>query len=367
MPTADELLSADAVASLTGCLRKEEPGRSWDSVEHSVDGFDAKGLGERVRAAQGALLVDLPSDYVATAHIVRGVLRDDAFSGWMIWPVSEAVAVRAVESEGERDFEDGLALLAELTGRLTGEFALRTFLNADLDRTLRTVLSWTTHEDEHVRRLASEGTRPRLPWARRVAELMQRPAATLPILEALHCDESEYVRRSVANHLNDISRLDPGLAVETASGWLQPGDERSSRLVKRALRTLVKDADPDALALFGFTPPRDIEVDGLRLSPSAVAIGEVLHFEAELTNVGSAPCDLAIDYVVHHRKANGQLSPKVFKLTTRRLAPGERLELARKHSFKRITTRRYHPGRHTIELQVNGVRYGLAEFELVED
>jgi 3-methyladenine DNA glycosylase AlkC len=367
MPTADELLDAAVVARLAACLGEAERGRDWPTLERSPAGFASQGLGERVRAVQAALLADLPPDYAASAALVRRALREQAFTGWMIWPVSEALASRALESDGERDFEDGLELLAELTGRLTGEFALRGFLAADLDRALQTVLTWTTHEDEHVRRLASEGTRPRLPWARRVPTLTSQPAATLPILDALHRDESEYVRRSVANHLNDLSRADPALAVETATRWLRDDDPASLQLVKRAMRTLVKEADPGALALFGFAPPRHIEVNGLRLSASELAVGETLGFEAAIANAGSAPVDLAIDYVVHHRKANGDLTPKVFKLTTKRLGPGERVELVRKHSFKRITTRRYHPGRHTIELQVNGVRFGLAEFELVGD
>ena len=283
----------------------------------------------------------------------------------MIWPVSEAVATRAVDSDGDGDFETGLALLAELTRRLTGEFALRRFLAADLDRTLRAALTWTAHPDQHVRRLASEGTRPRLPWGKRVPALTARPGATLPILEALHRDESEYVRRSVGNHLNDISRLDPALAVKTAAGWLRDGDPRTARLVKRALRTLIKDADPDALALFGFEPPRQISVDGIHLAPTTVAVGETLAFEATIANDGPDPVELMVDYVVHHRKATGELSPKVFKLTTGKLAPGERLVLSRRHSFRPITTRRYHPGPQAIELQVNGVRYGRAEFTLV--
>jgi 3-methyladenine DNA glycosylase AlkC len=367
MPTADELLGAPVVASLVAQLTAADGRRRWAAVTDSAEGFSGKGLGERVQAVRGGLVADLPAGYPAAEKIVRKALRDRDFSGWMIWPVSEALAELAVASEGEGDFEAGLALLAELTGRLTGEFALRRFLAADLDRSLRTVLTWTTHPDEHVRRLASEGTRPRLPWAKRVPALTARPGATLPILEALHRDDSEYVRRSVANHLNDLSRLDPALAVATAAAWLRDDDPQGARLVKRALRTLVKDADPDALALFGFAPPRQITVDGIHLDPTTVAVGEVLGFEATIANQGPDPVELMVDYVVHHRKGNGELSPKVFKLTSQRLGPGERLALSRRHSFKPITTRRYHAGPQAIELQVNGARFGRAEFELVTD
>jgi 3-methyladenine DNA glycosylase AlkC len=367
MPTADELLGAGVVGRLVAQLATADGRRRWTAVTASTAEFEGQGLGERVQAVKAGLLADLPPSYRATEKIVGKSLRHPDFSGWMIWPVSEALAERAVDSEDAGDFEAGLALLAALTGRLTGEFALRRFLATDLDRSLRTVLTWTTHPDDHVRRLASEGTRPRLPWAKRVPALTARPAATLPILEALHRDGSEYVRRSVANHLNDISRLDPTLAVATATAWLDDGDPQTARLVKRALRTLVKGADPDALALFGFAPPRQISVDGIDLDPSTVAVGGALGFTATIANDGPDPVELMVDYVVHHRKANGELSPKVFKLTTRRLEPGGRLAISRRHSFKPISTRRYHPGPHGIELQVNGARFGRAEFELVAD
>ncbi|MGE0067885.1 MAG: DNA alkylation repair protein [Solirubrobacterales bacterium] len=364
MPTADELLGAAVVEDLVAQLAAADRRRNWATVAASSGDFAGQGLGERVQAVKVGLLTDLPAGFPAAARVIRKALRDPALSGWMIWPLSEAIAERAADSEGE-DFETGLALLAELTGRLTCEFALRRFLNADLDRTLATVLTWTAHRDEHVRRLASEGTRPRLPWAKRVPALTARPAATLPILEALHRDGSEYVRRSVANHLNDVSRLDPALALATAAAWLREEDPQSTRLVKRALRTLVKEADQGALALFGFAPARQISVDGIHLEPTTVAVGGALGFEATIANEGTEPVELMVDYVVHHRKASGELTPKVFKLTTKRLEPGERLTLSRRHSFKPITTRRYHPGPHAIELQVNGARHGRADFELV--
>ena len=364
MPTADELLSAATVAELGELMRAADGRRRWRALGASTASFPEQSLSERARAVAAALLEDLPPDYAGTARVVRRALREEAFAGWMTWPVGEAVAARALASAGPADFEDGLELLAELTPRLSSEFAIRAFLRADLERSLRAISTWTGAADEHVRRLASEGTRPRLPWARRVPELFERPAATLPILDALHRDEAEYVRRSVANHLNDLSRLDPTLAVATARRWLREEDPDSVRLVKRGLRTLVKEADPDALALFGFAPVPGLLVEGPLLGTEAVAVGEELGFAATIVNPGTEPCELAIDYVVGHRKANGEIRPKVFKLTTRRLQPGERLEISRRHSFRPITTRRYHSGPHTLELQVNGVRYGPAGFEL---
>lgn len=288
----------------------------------------------------------------------------------MTWPVTEAVATLATAGPATpAQFDDGLALLAELTPRLTSEFALRTFLGADLDRTLAAAEGWTTHPDEHVRRLASEGTRQRLPWARRVPALTARPEATIAVLDQLYQDDSEYVRRSVANHLNDLSRADADLAVRTAARWsASPRPEapkETARLVRHALRTLIKQGNPQALALLGFTAPTQLQVSGPSLDGGAVVVGGELSFALSVANPGPEPVRVAIDYVVHYRKANSSLAPRVFKLTTRTLAPGERIDVVRRHSFAPISTRRHYPGEHAVELQVNGTGFGRTEFQLV--
>ncbi|MFC0628118.1 DNA alkylation repair protein [Kribbella deserti] len=341
MPTAEEMLSTPAVAALGEIL-----------AAPTVAAVDLRGatFSERGRLVRDALLTDLPGEYDEFDRAIRKALADDAFTGWMIWPVTEALAVRAVDANA---LDAGLALLAELTGRLTGEFALRTFLAADVDRTLATALEWTTHPDEHVRRLATEGTRSRLPWARQVPALLEKPR-TLAILDALRSDSSAYVRRSVANHLNDLSRDHPTAAVSLASRWAEPGDERSGWIIRHGLRTLVKKGDPGALGLLGFAPPVGVEVIGPTLSKSEIDFGGELTFEATVTNTSAEPVRLAVDYVIHHQKANGKLAPKVFKLTVRELLPGASAVLQKRHSFRPISTRRYYPGPHAVELQVNG-------------
>lgn len=235
-------------------------------------------------------------------------------------------------------------------------------MDANLDRTLQAALTWTSHEDEHVRRLATEGTRPFLPWARRVKALTARPDATVPILDALYRDESEYVRRSVANHLNDLSRTDPTLVVTTARRWTEAPDDNTPRLVRHALRTLVKKGDPDALALLGFAPPDGVTVHDLTVTPTNVVSGGELTFRFELASTSEQA--VAVDYVLHHVRANGTRSPKVFKLTTRTLAPGSPAVLTRSHSFRPISTRRYYPGEHVLEIQVNGSTLARTVFNL---
>ncbi|MGC1420079.1 MAG: hypothetical protein WA786_08175 [Acidimicrobiales bacterium] len=366
MPTADELLSASEIAKLSRSLRGVAPDVTWRSLKNSVKGFDELGLSERVLVVRDGLLADLPVSYMQSAKIFRAALKDPSFRGWMVWPVGEAVAERAINSTKDRDFDDGLALLAQLTERFTSEFAIRNFLNADPQRTLEAAFGWAHNASEAVRRLASEGTRPRLPWAKQVPAFRTQPAAAIGILDVLYTDESETVRRSVANHLNDISRADPNLAVRTATRWLDDPSGTTPQLVRHAMRTLIKQAYPGALALMGFSTPKQISIEGPKVERLVVAIGEEITFEGAIINDGLHDARLVIDYVVHFQKANGSMAPKVFKLTTRSLAPGERLTINKRHSFKPISTRRHYAGPHAIELQVNGLRSSRAHFDLVE-
>jgi 3-methyladenine DNA glycosylase AlkC len=366
VPTAEELISVACIERLSELLSQVSSVPSgWRQLRASAAALPALGLSDRARAVRDALLADVPPGFQSLADAIRPALDRPDFTGWMIWPVSEAVATAATTSQDRADFDDGLRLLAKLTPRLTGEFALRTFLNADLDRTLGAVRSWTRHQDASVRRLASEGTRPRLPWAIRVPEISRRPEVTVPVLDRLYRDESDVVRRSVANHLNDISRLDPPLAVGTAARWLADGDKHTGALVRHSMRTLIKQADPSALRLLGFSAAQHLKVTGPDVRTAALADGGELVFEASITNLGPDTERLAIDYVIHYRKANGSTAPKVFKLAIRSLKPGETMEIVRRQSFRPITTRKHYPGKHAIELQVNGTRHGRTEFTLL--
>jgi 3-methyladenine DNA glycosylase AlkC len=365
VPFADELIGDQTAQQLIKAIAAAAPGNRLPSLRTAAKGLTDLSLRERSDLLRDGLLEDLPTGYPEFAAVVRAAAGGALpFAGWLIWPVTGAVAARAVTDGGPAAFDDAMALLAELTGRLTSEFAIRTLLDHDLQRALPIVQTWTASPDEHVRRLASEGTRPFLPWARRVPAILAEPEKTVPILTALYRDDTDYVRRSVANHLNDLSRQNPELVVETAQAWLAQPDAHTRRLVRHALRTLVKNGNPAALALLGFAPAA-VTVTGPVLSTRAVPFGGELEFTATVVNTGPVEAKLAIDYVMHHRKANGTQTAKTFKLTTATLAPGEKLELSRRHSFRAITTRRYHPGAHAVELQLNGVRSERAEFDLL--
>ncbi len=363
MPSADELLGIDQLIKLRSALSRAGVATqaSLEAVEGKISGAT---LRQRADLIGEAVLSDIPGSFSERATTIRQALADNDFRGWLIWPVSEAMSAAALADGSEESFDDGMSLLAELTPRLTCEFALRPMLLTNLDRAMTIVQEWALNSDEHVRRLASEGTRLFLPWGTRVPRLGTAPRTTLPILDSLYRDPSEMVRRSVANHLNDLSREHPEIVIETARRWLDHPDGNTAALVKHALRTLVKRGHPDALAMLGFGASDALLVRGPEIDVSEVAIGSSLSFSVEVENAGDAPLKVAIDYIVHHRKANGGQTAKVFKLATRNLVPGEAVALSRQHSFAVISTRAYYPGEHAIEVQVNGRASGRVSFVL---
>ncbi|MFF7145584.1 DNA alkylation repair protein [Streptomyces nodosus] len=365
MGAMNELIDVDAIRCLVTELETAAPGQRLAKTS-SITSSDLEPLNLRARSdlVEAALLNDLPDDYYAVAAIFRRALASPGFSGWSIWPVTEAVAALALSSDVPAAFDDGLSLLAELTPRLTSEFAIRRFLMADLDRALESVMTWTAHPDAAVRRLASEGTRPFLPWAIRVRSILDTTACTVPILNALHEDESDYVRRSVANHLNDLSRQDPDLVVSLATEWLRDPGRHTRSVVRHGLRTLIKRAHPGALALMGFSASA-LTVSTPRLESKQVQAPGKLAFAFDVTNDGPEPANIAVDYVIHFVKANGSLSDKVFKLAVRELAPGETTRFTKSHVFRPMTTRVHHAGTHALEVQVNGSRSGWTDFTLV--
>lgn len=352
MGTMDELVDDDLVRRLSDAVlaSADTDGRALERARHSVVG---RRLRERVDLVRDALLTDLPGDFDATERTTRRLLEQPDFTGWMIWPASEWVARCALRSGTEHDFDTAMALLAELTVRLSSEFAVRDLLVARPERGLQVMQTWARHPDEHVRRLASEGSRAYLPWARRVPWLLEHPDATGGILDALYRDSSEYVRRSVANHLNDLSRVDPEVVVRLAAQWAARPDGATARVLRHGLRTLVKQGHPDALALVGFTGA-DLGVGAPSLWTRSVPWGGSVTFSATITNRGDAEARVAIDYSIAFQRANGRKRPKTFKLTSRRLAPGQTVVVSKTHSFRPISTRTYYPGEHGVTVQANG-------------
>lgn len=325
-------------------------------------------LKARAQVVADVLHETLPRDPKSRRDVLRAMLNRNAtpdeesgpggISGWGVMPLSMVVG-----QHGVSEFDESLELLREMTKNSSSEFAVRYFLLEDQERALRIMQGWVTDPDQHVRRLVSEGTRPRLPWAMQLPQLIADPSPMLPILLALRDDDEEYVRRSVANHLNDIAKDHPDVVATLAVEWIKDADTNRQRLVRRATRTLIKAGNPIALEAFGLGPPK-IDLESFAISTPTVLFGEALQFSAELRSTAKEEQSLVIDYLVHFRKANGRLVGKVFKWKQITLAAGEVRSLARSHPIRPITTRRYYAGDQGLSLRINGRDFGDLAFVL---
>ena len=281
-------------------------------------------------------------------------------TSWFLMPVA-----RFVEEYGLGHPEVSLDAIAEITKRHTGEYAIRPYLEQHHDVAMARVREWAVDPSANVRRLASEGVRPRLPWARTLSRFVRDPHPVLEVLEPLRSDPSEYVRKSVANNLNDIARDNPEVALDTAERWARESDTAETAwILRHGMRVLVKKGDRRALAMLGVTGGEHIRVRDLRLWPRDLQLGGSVTVRVELENSDSAAHSVAVDYVVHHVRRNGRSIPKVFKLATVDLAAGERRVLEKAHPVREVTTRAYYPGEHVVDIQVNGQALATDRFEL---
>ena len=254
----------------------------------------------------------------------------------------------------------------ELTQRFSAEFSIRPYLEKHREATLTRLEEWTHDESPHVRRLVSEGTRPRLPWASRLRDFQKDPRPVLKLLELLKDDPDLYVRRSVANNLNDIGKDHPSLLVETARRWLVDATEERRWLVNHALRSAVKRAEPAVLEVIGVNQQVDVSVDNVRITPKDARIGDSLEVFAEITNTASVRQRVLADLCIHFVKANGKSAPKVFKLKTFEFDPNERIQLRKTIALSEMTTRKHYAGTHRIEVVLNGHARPLGEFDLAD-
>ncbi|MGP7817941.1 DNA alkylation repair protein [Niallia sp. 01092] len=268
-----------------------------------------------------------------------------------------------VEVYGLEYWEQSLAALEFLTEYSTSEFAVRPFLLQDQESMLQQMQIWAQSDNEHVRRLASEGCRPRLPWGMSIPKLKKDPQTILPILQALKADESLYVRKSVANNLNDISKTHPNLAVELATSWY--GDNTYTNwIVKHACRTLLKKGDSRVLEIFGYNEGESIEMTAVHCEQTQLSIGESMSFSFEVF----APIrkKIRVEYAIDYVKANGNRSRKVFHLSETVLKEEERKLYSKTHSFKDLSTRKHYPGQHTLYIIINGVEKASIDFDVTE-
>ena len=337
----------------------------------ALPGLDALEMKARAMQICNALEATLPADFDEAAALIEATLAPagdswadqgagaHGLAGWILWPVGEFIARR-----GQAEPQRALQALHALTQRFTAEFAIRPFIVQHPALVWATLQRWTQDPSAHVRRLVSEGSRPRLPWGLQLKALVADPSPTEPLLLALQDDPSEYVRRSVANHLNDIAKDHPARVADWLEAHLPGAPAERRALLRHASRTLVKAGDRRVLAAWGLDKPFKGEA-ALSLSRKRLRVGESFEITLALQSSAARAQKLAIDYAVHHVKADGRLTPKVFKGWAFELPAHGQRQLEKRHSMREITTRRYHPGRHVLDVRVNGRVVAEAAFDLL--
>ena len=336
-------------------------------------GYEALELMQRGRRIAEAMHRHLPPVYPEAVDILvasmgsamaldaagEPVANGSGHSAFMYLPHSMFIA-----EHGLAHFEASMRAQHALTQRFTAEFSIRPYLEHHTQATLGQLMLWTADANAHVRRLASEGSRPRLPWAPRLRQFMHDPRPLLPLLERLKDDPSSYVRRSVANHLNDIGKDHPDTLTSIARQWLVDAPEPRQRLVRHALRFAVKRGDADALAALGMGHAVTLDVHQVAIMPAQPRIGAAVNIAFDLHNPKPVTQQVLADLRVFYVKAGGGTGAKVFKLKTLALPAGATQRLSKRLSLAQMTTRVHHPGAHRVELVLNGQAHALGQFEL---
>ena len=345
----------------------------------SLDGFEDLELTARCQHIATAMASHLPDDRGAAIDIlVRSLgpelencdpadaqptgdpeIDDNVMSGFFYMPHGYFLA-----AHGGDHFEKTMWANYEITKRATSEFSIRTPLRDHPERTLEYLNTWAQDDNVHVRRLVSEGTRPRLPWSFRLPAFIEDPTPILPLLETLRDDPVEYVRRSVANNLNDIAKDHPDVVTELAKRWWADGDQNRRRLIRHGLRTLIKAGNLDALDVLGYGPESPARVAAVTIAPKSATIGEHIVLTVTVENPTTAPAGALIDLGIEFVKANGSTSRKVFKGAEWELGPGESRQVNKRISLAQHSTRKHYPGTHGVDIVLNGVTTAAGSFDL---
>ncbi|NDV66768.1 DNA alkylation repair protein [Bacteroides sp. 224] len=270
-----------------------------------------------------------------------------------------------IEQYGLDDYETSVKAIERITQFTSCEFVTHPFIVKYPDAMMAQMLVWSKHEHWGVRRLASEGCRPRLPWAMAIPSLKANPAPILPILENLKNDPARFVRLSVANNLNDIAKDNPEVVVDLVKRWRGESEE-VDWVIKHGCRTLLKQGNPEVMKLFGLGSAKNIQIENLRIATPKVKVGDSLEFSFNLSNNSNKNIKIRLEYALYYQKANGTLSKKVCKISEKDYTANSITRITRKHSFKVVTTRKLHPGLHQVAVIINGSEFDKHDFELVE-
>ena len=334
-------------------------------MRDTLAGYEALELMPRGRHIAKGLRQHLPARYPQALEILLASAAQPSgrtasgLASFLFMPHCFFVA-----EYGLKHFEPSMQAQYELTQRFTAEFSIRPFLIHHPEATLAKLAQWANDPNEHVRRLVSEGSRPRLPWAPRLPAFQADPRPVLALLELLKDDPALYVRRSVANNLNDIGKDNPHLLMDTARRWLQNTTPEREWVVRHALRWAVKQGDPAALRVLGFGMAAQVDIHNASISPKRAAMGGSVTIGFDLRNIKSRAQDVLVDFQVHFVKSSGGTNAKVFKMKSLRLASNETVRLKKKLSLVEMTTRKHYAGTHRVEALVNGKPWVLGSFEL---
>lgn len=337
-------------------------------VREVLDGYEALDLMSRGWKIARTLRRYLPENYPDAIEILIESLgpKLNQTEGQGMAPFLYLPHVCFVAEYGLDHFEVSMLAQYELTQRFTAEFSIRPFLERHAEATLARLEAWAKDPSPHVRRLVSEGTRPRLPWAPRLREFQKDPRPVLALLELLKDDPELYVRRSVANNLNDIGKDHPAQLVETARRWMNNATNERRWLVGHALRSALKRPEPGALEVMGFGEEARVSVGNIHITPQCASIGGAVEIAFEVTNTDSRRQRILVDFRIHFVKANGKTSPRVFKLKTVDLGPREAIQVGKSVSLADMTTRKHYAGRHEVDAVLNGHATPLGTFELAQ-
>lgn len=361
-PLLKDFIDRAAVVPIVVAVAGATRGVDADAIVAGIfdESWEGRALKARIRHIATTVRSHLPDDYAAALVIMRRAAGRVEAGSMAVWSFNDFVEEFGVEYP-----EVSLPALEQFTKLASAEFAVRPFIRRYPELMAAQMLAWAHDHDPLVRRLASEGYRPRLPWGMGVPELKHDPTPVLSVLSVLRQDSSETVRRSVANNLNDISKDHPDLVVGTLGEW-SDGTPEMEALTKHAIRTLLKRGHAGSLGLLGFSTEPDVEVYGVIVEPSTIPIGGSVLLRFSVKSLSEGRQELMIDYAVEFQNASGKGSRKVFKGKVVGLEGGAVVVIRRKISLKPMTTRRVFPGAHEIEVQVNGVVLGSARFDVVE-
>ena len=359
-PALKEIFNPERLKHIAAQVSAVYPGFDSKAFLKQVNaGLAERSIMQRMAHVADCLHAVLPLDYEASLDVLRQV-APRLNSAFVTLSLPHYVA-----TYGSHAFDTSMDALKYFTVFGSSEFAIRYFLRSDLERSLELMLEWSLDENEHVRRLASEGSRPRLPWSFRLEAIQADPTLAAGILDNLKADPSLYVRKSVANHLNDITKDHPDWVLDLIEGW-SLDNKHTAWIAKHALRSLIKQGNQRALAIIGAGSKAQVRLLDLQVTPAVIRLGESINLNFTVQSTVAESQRLVIDYAIDYVKANGSTSAKVFKLKALTLPGNGRERVSRGQQIRELTTRKHYLGRHAVHVMVNGERLGSTAFDIVE-